>query len=66
MGAGVRAIVYGLLGFAVGKGDDPGPLDILVILAMILDVVGMLASTPYTEGTAGISDEQACTRLSTQ
>ena len=42
MGAGVLAIVYSLLGFAAGKGDEPGPLDILVILAMILEVVGLL------------------------
>ena len=42
MGAGVLAIVYGLLGFATGKGDEPGPLDILVILAMILEVVALL------------------------
>jgi len=42
MGAGVLAIVYSLLGSAAGKGDEPGPLDILVILAMILEVVGLL------------------------
>lgn len=42
MGAGVLAIVYGLVGFAVGKGDEPGPLDILVILAMVLEVVGLV------------------------
>ncbi len=42
MGAGLLAIVYSLLGFAVGKGDEPGPLDILVILAMLLEVVGLL------------------------
>jgi hypothetical protein len=42
MGAGLLAIVYSLLGFAAGKGDEPGPLDILVILAMILEVVGLL------------------------
>ncbi len=42
MGAGILAIVYGLLGFATGKGDAPGALDILVILAMILEVVGLL------------------------
>ena len=42
MGAGVLAIVYGLLGFAAGKGDEPGPLDILVILAMVLEVVALL------------------------
>lgn len=42
MGAGLLAIVYGLLGFAAGKGDEPGALDILVILAMILEVVGLV------------------------
>ena len=42
MGAGLLAIVYSLLGYAAGKGDEPGPLDILVILAMILEVVGLL------------------------
>ena len=30
MGAGLLAIVYGLLGFATGKGDEPGALDILL------------------------------------
>ena len=42
MGAGLLAIVYSLLGFAAGKGDEPGPLDILVILAMLLEVVGLV------------------------
>ena len=42
MGAGALAILYFLLGFAAGKGDEPGPLDILVILAMLLEVVGLL------------------------
>src|SRR5215210_1417340 len=42
MGAGLLAIVYGLLGFATSKGDEPGALDILVILAMILEVVGLV------------------------
>ena len=42
IGAGILAIVYGLLSFATGKGDEPGALDILVILAMILEVVGLL------------------------
>ena len=42
MGAGLLAVVYGLLAFAAGKGDEPGPLDILVILAMILEVVGLV------------------------
>jgi hypothetical protein len=42
MGAGLLAIVYSLLAFAAGKGDDPGPLDILIILAMILEVVGLV------------------------
>ena len=36
MGAGILAIVYGLLGFATGKGDEPGPdwskmLDIVML-----------------------------------
>ena len=42
MEAGVLAIAYSLLGFAVGKGDEPGPFDILVILAMVLEVVGLV------------------------
>ena len=42
MGAGVLFIVYSLLGFAVGKGDEPSPLDILAILAYVLQVVGLL------------------------
>lgn len=42
MAAGLLAVVYGILGFATGKGDEPGPLDILVILAMILEVVGLV------------------------
>jgi hypothetical protein len=42
MGAGVLAMVYGLLGLAIGKGDEPGPLDFLVILAMVLEVVELL------------------------
>jgi hypothetical protein len=42
IGAGVLAIAYGLLGLATGKGDEPGPLDILVILAQALEVVGLL------------------------
>ena len=42
MGAGLLAIVYSLLAFAAGKGDEPGPLDILIILAMILEVVGLV------------------------
>ena len=42
MGAGLLAIVYSLLGYAAGKGDEPSPLDILVILAMLLEVVGLL------------------------
>jgi len=39
IGAGVLTIVYGLLSFAVGKGDEPAPLDILVLFAMILEGV---------------------------
>ena len=42
IGAGVLAIAYGLLSLATGKGDEPGPLDILVILAQALEVVGLL------------------------
>ena len=42
MGAGVLFIVYSLLSFAVGKGDEPGPLDVLAILAYVLEVVGLL------------------------
>ena len=42
IGAGALAIVYLLLGLAVGKGDESGPLDILDILAMALEVVGLL------------------------
>ena len=42
MGAGVLFIVYSLLSLAVGKGDEPSPLDILVILAMLLEVVGLV------------------------
>ena len=42
MGAGVLFIVYSLLGFAVGKGDEPSPLDILAILAYVLQVVGLV------------------------
>src|SRR5215211_2582516 len=42
MGAGALAILYFLLSLAAGKGDEPGPLDILVILAMLLEVVGLL------------------------
>ena len=30
MGAEVLAIVYSFLGFATGKGDEPGALDILL------------------------------------
>src|SRR5829696_9603216 len=42
MGAGALFIVYSLLSFAVGKGDEPGPLDVLAILAYVLEVVGLL------------------------
>ena len=42
MGAGALAILYFLLSLAAGKGDEPSPLDILVILAMLLEVVGLL------------------------
>jgi hypothetical protein len=40
--AGILAIVYLLLGLAVGKGDEPGPLDILAILAQALQVVALI------------------------
>ena len=42
MASGVLFIVYSLLGFAVGKGDEPSPLDILAILAYVLQVVGLV------------------------
>ena len=42
MASGFLAIVYGLLSFATGKGDQPGPLDIVIILAQALEVVGLL------------------------
>ncbi|MCA1729106.1 MAG: hypothetical protein LC751_06775 [Actinobacteria bacterium] len=42
MAAGVLAIIYGLLSFAISQGDERGPLDILVLLGMILEVVGLL------------------------
>jgi hypothetical protein len=42
MASGVLFIVYSLLGFAVGKGEEPGPLDILAILGYVLQVVGLL------------------------
>ncbi len=41
MGGGVLFIVYSLLGAVTGKGDEPGPLDLLVILAYVLIVVGL-------------------------
>jgi len=34
--------VYSLLSFAVSKGNEPSPLDILAILAYVLQVVGLL------------------------
>jgi hypothetical protein len=36
LGTGALAILYFLLSLAVGKGDQPGPLDILDILAIVL------------------------------
>ena len=42
IGAGVLALVFGLLAFALDTGDEPGPLDILVILAMFLEVVALV------------------------
>src|SRR5215213_9810771 len=41
-GAGVLFIVSTLLAFAVGKGDEASPLDILAILAYVLEVVGLV------------------------
>src|SRR5215210_5300850 len=42
MGAGVLFIVLTLLAFALGKGDEASPLDILAILAYALEVVGLV------------------------
>ena len=42
MGGGGLFIVYSLLGVAIGKGDEPGPLDLLAILAYVFQVVGLL------------------------
>ena len=42
MGGGVLFIVYSLLGVATGKGDEPGPLDLLTALAYVLEVVGLV------------------------
>ena len=42
MGAGVLFILYSLLSLAAGKGDEPGPLDILAILAYGFEVVGLI------------------------
>src|SRR5215203_5005886 len=42
MASGILFIVYSLLGVAVGKGDEPSPLDILAILGYVLQVVGLL------------------------
>ena len=64
MGAGLLAIVYSLLGYAAGKGDEPGPLDILVILAMLLEVVGLLGFHALQGRNNGRTDERACTRAS--
>ena len=41
-GAGVLFIVLTLLAFAVGKGDEASPLDLLAILAYALEVVGLV------------------------
>ncbi len=41
MGGGVLFIVYSLLGAVTGKGNEPGPLDLLAILAYVLIVVGL-------------------------
>ena len=42
MGAGVLFILYSLLSLAAGKGDEPGSLDILAILAYSFEVVGLI------------------------
>ncbi len=42
MGGGVLFIVYSLLGAVTGKGDEPGPLDLLAIVAYVLLVVGLV------------------------
>ena len=64
MGAGVLFIVYSLLGVAVGKEDEPSPLDILAILGYVLQVVGLLGFHALQGPTTGVSDERACTRPS--
>ena len=61
LGAGALAILYFLLSLAVGKGDQPGPLDILDILAMVLEVIALQGSTLCREGTTGVSDGRAYT-----
>src|SRR5215208_8285130 len=41
-GAGVLFIVSTLLAFAVGKGDEASPLDLLAILGYVLLIVGLI------------------------
>ena len=42
IGAGVLFVLYFLLGLAMGKGDEPGALDILPLAGYVLEVVGLL------------------------
>ena len=42
IGGGVLFIVYSLLEAATGRGDVPGPLDLLAIVAYALLVVGLV------------------------
>ena len=42
MGSGVLTLLYFLISLATGKGDEPGPLDILDILSYVLQVVALL------------------------
>ena len=42
IGGGVLFIVYSLLEAATGRGDVPGPLDLLAIAAYVLLVVGLV------------------------
>ena len=42
MGGGVLFIVYSLLEAATGRGDVPGPLDLLAIVAYVLLAVGLV------------------------
>ena len=40
--AGGLFFSYGLLGWAVGKGNEPGPLDLLAVLGYVLQAVGLV------------------------